>query len=198
MNQPIELYPMRHEQFLKQGIIDLLNWSAEKLHLKNSEQLIHLHALEVGSYAGESANIMAPYFCTFSCCDPWLDNYDPNDVAATFAPMNAVEEAFNKVQYAHRNIVKHKKTSDDLWTYLRTFSTKRMFRFVYIDGMHTYEQVKKDIIGCQEFMKEGFCIIAGHDYQQENWPQVVQAIHETVGTPDATFCDTSWAKVVLI
>ncbi len=188
-----KLYPMRHEEFLRQGLHDLLNWTSERLSAKGL-RLDMCQGLEIGSYAGESAAIFAPRLCTLTCIDPWLNGYDENDVASSFAPFSEVEKAFDDVQQRHRNVVKIKKTSDEAWSYLRTFSSKRMFNFVYIDGMHTYEQVKKDIKGCMEFLIDGPCVIAGHDYHSENWPQVVQAIHETIGTPDATFSDTSWAK----
>jgi hypothetical protein len=69
-----------------------------------------------------------------------------------------------------------------------------VFDFVYIDGMHTYDQVKKDIKNYLPFLREGG-FIGGHDYA-DNKEQVVKAVNEVIGQPDAVFQDTSWIKQI--
>lgn len=51
--------------------------------------------------------------------------------------------------------------------------------FVYIDGMHVYDSVKRDIEGWYPKIKTGG-IIAGHDYHSGDWPGVVQAVDEFI------------------
>jgi len=48
---------------------------------------------------------------------------------------------------------------------------------VFIDGDHTYQQVKKDIQMWLPHIVEGG-IICGHDYGWEKWPGVKQAFDE--------------------
>jgi hypothetical protein len=67
-----------------------------------------------------------------------------------------------------------------------------IYDFVYIDGLHTYEQVKKDIENYKQLIRpNGF--IGGHDYHPQGWPGVVKAVEETVGV-DKVFPDGSWIK----
>ena len=103
------------------------------------------------------------------------------------------------------NIFLIKKTSDDAVEAIKNAAKNidprnlekenlRAFDFVYIDGMHTYEQVKKDIANYLPFIKEGG-FIAGHDYVP-GFQGVMDAVNEQFGSPDAVFHDTSWLKRV--
>ena len=84
------------------------------------------------------------------------------------------------------NIHLIRKTSDDAIDDLINES----FDFIYIDGIHTYDQVNKDIDNYKPLIvKGGF--IGGHDYHPV-WGGVVQSINEKVGEPNKTFQDTSW------
>lgn len=61
--------------------------------------------------------------------------------------------------------------------------------FIYIDGDHSFEYVFNEInLYKPKIKKSG--IISGHDY---NLPEVRDAVHKTLGTPDITFRDNSWA-----
>lgn len=51
------------------------------------------------------------------------------------------------------------------------------FCFVYIDGLHDYESVKKDIVAWYPKVREGG-VIAGHDFNRTKWPGVCQAVDE--------------------
>ena len=50
------------------------------------------------------------------------------------------------------------------------------FDFVYIDGDHSYEQCKKDIINYLPLVRSGG-IFGGHDYTPD-WPGVIKAVNE--------------------
>lgn len=51
--------------------------------------------------------------------------------------------------------------------------------FIYIDGMHTYNEVKADIDAWWNKLKVGG-ILAGHDYHLEDWPGVYNSVNEFV------------------
>jgi hypothetical protein len=63
---------------------------------------------------------------------------------------------------------------------------------VYIDGVHTYEQVKKDINNYKNIIPEGG-FVCGHDYSV-HWQGVKDSVNEMFGSPDMVFEDNSWAK----
>lgn len=61
----------------------------------------------------------------------------------------------------------------------RVFADKSL-DFVFIDGDHTYEGCKKDILAYLPKMKSGG-VLAGHDFRHD-CPGVVQAVDEVLGT----------------
>jgi hypothetical protein len=66
--------------------------------------------------------------------------------------------------------------------------------FVYIDGDHNYEAVKRDIQLYLPKIKDGG-IIAGHDYHEE-WPGVIKAVEEVLGKPNHVHKDSTWVHKV--
>jgi hypothetical protein len=88
----------------------------------------------------------------------------------------------------YNNIIHIRETSDNAISKLSTTKVD----LVYIDGMHTYKQVKSDIENYLPLINaNGF--ISGHDYHPV-WQGVVDAINEKIGNPEKTFQDTSWIK----
>ena len=72
--------------------------------------------IEVGSYAGESADIFASTgkVKTLYCIDPWQSGYDEGDIASYSSDFKEVENAFDEVQKKHSDvIVKYKGTLAD-------------------------------------------------------------------------------------
>lgn len=179
-----ELYPMRGQEFLVNGLIDLCNFVSQALGRPTYELTI----CEIGSYSGESTAIFATRFKTVTAIDPWIDDYDPNDATCHHAPLSEVEKVFDKRISFYPNVKKVKATSDDA---VGLFTEK--FDVVYIDGLHTYEQVKIDI---QNYLPLTNFIISGHDYNKDNWEGVYRAINESLAQPIYTFQDTSWAKIL--
>lgn len=163
------------------GLLDLITYSQSILGDLSNKTMI-----EIGSYAGESACVFAKSFKTVYCIDPFLGNYDKNDIAATWASFTEVEAQFDENVSGINNIVKVKATSDDA-LHLKLPKVD----MVYIDGLHTYEQVKKDIKNYLPLLNNPG-VMSGHDYH-DNWHVVKNAIHERLGTPDMLFIDTSWA-----
>ena len=179
------LYQMRHKEFVD-GLNDLIDYI--DLHSQVSE----MEMIEIGSYAGESTEIFCSRFKTVIAIDPYLDNYNPNDLACHYAPFSEVLAHFQERMKDVPNVGLIKATSDDAIEHGLILNTN--VDFVYIDGLHTYAQVKKDIQNYLPLIKQGG-FIAGHDYHP-NWQGVVDAVNEQFGSPDMVFNDTSWIKRV--
>lgn len=183
-----DFYPMRQETFLQKGLTDMIQSLESKIGPLNNKVMV-----EIGSYVGDSAKIFAKHFGLVICIDPFVDWYDENDDTCYFARMADVEKQFDFQTKDFPNIVKLKLTSDDAAEFARENNISGI-DFVYIDGLHTYDQVKKDILNFAPFLSETQTI-GGHDYHT-NWSGVKNAIDETIGNPDEVFCDTSWIKKI--
>ena len=153
-----------------QGLIDLYR----------TMRVWHGKGVEVGSWTGESAEIAAQFLKSLTCVDPW----EPPDFSAN-------EELFDKRTAAYPNITKLKKPSH---VACHDFEDESL-DCVYIDGMHDYENVYRDICSWFSKVKRGGWI-AGHDYDDmDTHVGVVQAVDELLGTPAHRFADSSWAFV---
>lgn len=175
-----ELYIMRHDFIGLQEIVDHIN------QFSNTKEM---HMIEIGSYAGESTQFFSKNFKSVLSIDPHLNNYDPNDATCHYLDFNEVYNIFyNRIKDI--NNIKHiRKISDEAINDIK----EQKFDFIYIDGLHTYDQVKKDITNYKNVIKQnGF--IGGHDYQP-GWAGVVKAVDDILGKPDKTFQDSSWIKI---
>lgn len=174
-------YIMRNENST-QGLVDLIN------HINKFSNTKEMNMIEIGSYVGESTIIFAKHFKNVVSIDPFVNNYDPNDLVCSYADFDDVYEKFMQRTADFRNIINFRLKSDDGIKVL-----KRKFDFVYIDGVHTYEQVKKDIINYLPLINEdGF--IGGHDYITKWEDTLVVAVKEVIVRPDIVFRDGSWLK----
>lgn len=143
--------------------------------------------IEIGTFTGESTIIFGDHFESVVGVDPMLSDYDPQDMTSQFN-FNEVLDMFNDRTKDYKNISLVQKTSDDA---VNDFQEGE-YDFVYIDGMHQYENVKQDIINYLPKIKKGG-VIGGHDYGI-TWPGIKQAVDEIFGEPDKVFVDTSWIK----
>ena len=137
-----------------------------KEYFKGKDNLI---AIEIGTHRGESAEYFLnkiPFIKKLYCIDP----YDKNFVIdGEFAPIhfNVAKKRLKKFSHKCEFI---KETSDNALKILKQKEIKA--DFVYIDGLHTYEQVKRDIENYFPLVKrEG--IISGHDIQNEEVTKAV-------------------------
>ena len=165
-----DLFQMR-DQTYTQGLIDLINY------IRQYRKPEEMSMIEIGSYAGESTKIFAENFKQVISIDPVTNDYDPIVITCQFIKK-------------HSNIKHIRMTSDDAINELKD----EKFDFVYIDGLHTYEQIKKDITHYLPLLNKD-ALIGGHDYHL-NWYGVVRGINEILGEPDTTFMDTSWIKKI--
>jgi predicted O-methyltransferase YrrM len=177
-----KLYKMRDDKYTK-GLIDLINYVID-------DYKSNITMIEIGSYTGESTMLFAKKFKKVISVDPFINNYDLNDIACKYMNFEDVYNFFLKNISKYSNIEHIRKTSDDAISDLEPIK----FDLVYIDGLHTYEQVKRDIENYLPLIKKGG-YISGHDYHPV-WQGVIDAIHEKIGKPDFIFQDTSWIKKI--
>ena len=134
MNIKEHLYEMRDEHY-SQGLEDLI------LHIQKHSDTKNMTMVEIGSYAGESTIIFAKHFKNVIAIDPFMNDYDPNDITCNYMELTDVHKVFNNTVLPFDNIQHIHKTSDDAIDDL----IEQKFDFIYIDGLHTYDQIKKDI-----------------------------------------------------
>lgn len=146
---------------------------------------IEATVVEIGSYAGESAEIIAPHVGRLYCVDPWK----PYRAGARSSDtILEAEKAFDKVVTRHRNIEKMKMTSAEAAQLFDAGSID----WVYIDGDHSYASVMLDI---QLWLPKCRVAIAGHDYTRVGGNAgVKKAVDRLLGKPDKLFSDQSWVK----
>jgi hypothetical protein len=143
--------------------------------------------IEIGAYAGQSTTFFAGFFDRVITIDPFISDYDPLDPACKFMPLESVYENFLNNTSKHNNILHIKKTSDEAIEELR--DTNNILA-IYIDGLHTYQQVKKDIQNYKDLiLSDGY--LCGHDYHKQQWKGVCDAVDE-FRVPDMVFSDSSW------
>jgi len=149
-----------------------------------------LRVLEIGSYRGESTQILLQtgFIESITCIDAWENGYDDDDAASYTAPMSRVEKQFDEHVAPYKNVTKIKGKSGDVVGQFEDGT----FDLIYIDGDHRYEGCKSDIINFLPKIKNGG-VIAGHDGHH---PPIRKAIADTIGKVDQEFVDTSWLKKV--
>ncbi len=176
-----ELYQMRPPQY-ERGLRDLISY------INSISDTKDMQMIEIGSYAGESTQIFCENFKFVVAIDPYIDNYDPTDIGCQNAVMEEILKHFQERIIKYDNVALIRASSDDVieWDLL----VNKEVDFVYIDGLHTYEQVKKDIQNYLPLIKKGG-FIGGHDYHP-TWQGVVDAVNELLGEPNKITEDTSW------
>lgn len=177
-----KLYTMRYSYH---GLSDLVSHIGSYYDLKNFSMI------EIGSYAGESTTYFAKFFKDVIAIDPFINDYDTKDPTCSFMALNNVYESFLKNISPYKNIYHIKDISDNAILYMPTYLIdKAPVLMIYIDGLHTFNQVTTDIKNYYPLIvKNGF--LCGHDYHEKAWPGVYKAIND-FQTPDKTFSDSSW------
>ncbi len=175
---------MRQDVTQKQGLLNLCK--SVKSYIGDN----NLQIIEIGSYCGESGEIIASTFpnSILNCVDPWEkyteegSTYDLNEQEIV---LNEAEIVFDSVLARYSNMKKNKMAS---LKYAELIAPESI-DFIYIDGNHQYTSVKEDLNVWSTKIKSGG-IIAGHDF---GWSSVNKAIIEFFNQqPVATFPDGSW------
>ena len=172
------------DQVSTEGLTDLIKELGD-----NSNKIM----IEIGSFVGESTVLFAQSFKKVIAVDPFQPDYDPADPTSYLFEFNNVYQTYLERTGDHKNIQTIVSTSDQALDVLQG----QEFDFIYLDGLHTYEGVKNDIINYLPLVKKGG-VIGGHDYtnQIEHLVGVYEAVNEMFGKPDKVFKDNSWIKYV--
>ena len=145
---------------------------------------------EIGSYAGESAEIFleSGRVATIYCVDRWED-YRYGDGSEKLNASLA-EAAFDRRMSFYGGM--YSKLKMDSARAAQTVSNHSL-DFVYIDGGHSYSDVRDDIRAWLPKIKRNGAI-GGHDYVLCELPHyaVKAAVDDIFGAPDETFEDDSW------
>ena len=175
-----EFYIMRTPE-QREGLQNMIDW------INNIRPTSEMRMIEIGSYVGESTLMFSNHFKEVVSVDPYINDYDLDDVACHHAPFDKVYEQFIRNTLSIPNIKSIKETSQNAFSILK----EQQWDMVYIDGLHTFEGVSYDIEHYKSIIKPGG-FICGHDY---GWGNVRHAIGLLLDDKvDATFKDASWAK----
>lgn len=145
------------------------------LHCEELEKLIDLacgkDVLEVGSFKGLSAWGMASVARTLRCVDTFRANsagQQQMQQLTTFIDFDRAISRYSNVTYFIGSSADASRLLQD------------DYDFVFLDAMHTHEDVKADIERWWPRVREGG-VMAFHDYGHEHFPGVKQAVDEQFG-----------------
>jgi len=119
-------------------------------------------AVEVGSWEGRSTIQLARTFDTVHAIDHWLgDLTDPKSRVAELARQRDVfadfQENCEEAGVWDKIVVHRCDWRDVAWAHLEPIA------FLFIDGQHTYDEVRDNIAVALPYMRPG-AVIAGDDY----------------------------------
>lgn len=177
-----EFYVMRTSE-QREGLQDMIDW------INTISPTSEMRMIEIGSYIGESTLMFSHHFKEVVSIDPFVNDYDPNDMACSYAPFDKVYSQFLKNTLPIGNIKSIRDTSQNALSILKD----GQWDLVYIDGLHTLEGVWFDIENYQTLIKpKGF--LCGHDY---GWGNVRHTIGQLLDDKvDRVFKDGSWIKQI--
>lgn len=138
-----------------------------------------LSMVELGSWAGESTSffIGSGLFSSITLIDFWTDSFAEHVCRQNITGRKEVKMLKGNLQEIGKT---WKEGEIDL---------------LYIDADHSYEGTKTAIELWSKHIRPGG-IIAGHDYNQNSWPGVVQAVDEAFADHTVRhYEDTSWLVV---
>lgn len=147
--------------------------------------------VEIGTYLGESASIIARYTDYVWTVDPWDLEFMRSISENPGLTYGGIQEAYDRNTKGQGNITLINEPS---LLAARRFAD-RSLDFVYIDGWHRVFPCVVDIITWLPKIKDGG-FIGGHDYTTADYSEVIPATMYTLGRPDHTFPDGSWLKRV--
>lgn len=151
------------------------------LHPSEGARLEELAAgkdvLEVGSFCGLSAWIMARVAKSVTACDTFKACTNGQDQREDFQTLAAFMDATREFENVTTYIGTSEAAAEDL---------KGDFDMIFIDAMHTAEDVAADIARWWPRVRAGG-VFVGHDYRHADFPGVEQAFDEVFGpAPEGT------------
>lgn len=141
--------------------------------------------VEIGTFSGESAQIFAEFASLVYTIDPWVEYAEADEWNMDIAA--ARHRFFSKVMARdHANKIKPLQVTSEQAS--KMFAHHSM-PLVYIDGWHKYTAQDIDL-WWDKVAPNGY--IAGHDYNETRFPEIIHGIAQRFGAPDATFQDETW------
>lgn len=147
------------------------------LHCAELDKLVELatgrDVLEIGSYRGLSAWGMAHTAKSIMCVDTfkaWTNGQTQDTELTTLG-------AFLDATRGFANVAHMVGTSEEAGRQIR-----RTYDFIFLDAMHTYEDVKADLERWWPCLQSGG-VMALHDYGHWDYPGVQQAADEFFQRP---------------
>lgn len=138
--------------------------------------------VEIGSFRGVSSSVFEKYFDKVYCVDPW--NIARN-IVGDLGDEHFMAEIEKKFDENVEKCIKIKEMSEDAY---RGFKNESI-DLVYIDGNHTYDYVKCDLINWFDKVKStGY--ITGHDYNLGGVKNAIQNVYNL--DPSIILDDSSW------
>ena len=153
------------------------------LHPVELEMLVDLacgkDVLEIGSFKGLSSWAMATVAKSLTCIDTWKSN----SAGQTQMPEFTTLDDFNKAISRFTNVTQLIGTSEQ-WA--KSVEPDRTADMIFLDAMHTYEDVKADIQRWWPKLRMGGTLVM-HDYRHADFPGVEKAADEIFGpAPEGT------------
>lgn len=141
---------------------------------------------EIGSLCGRSSRAIAdnsPEKCTIYCIDPW------DFIIPAWNELIVIDQA-TFMQFCvnlHDHMTSFKVIPIRMkW---EDFTPSVKADFIFIDGNHTYDAVRHDVMKALKYIKDDG-IIAGHDYT--NFDGVHRVVNELFSKSDIHVKDTIW------
>ena len=135
--------------------------------------------VEIGSFKGKSTCFIAEGIgdkkMQFFCIDPWMDGLMQEKGNAIFR-----EFLKNTKRYRNRFSILRKFSHE----VIKEWPTNRKIDFLWVDGDHSYEGVKKDTLNWIPLVKKG-SFICFHDYRDA--PGVKKVVDELVKDKEIKF-----------
>jgi hypothetical protein len=145
-----------------------LNLANRRTLIKSLDLPFMSKAVEVGvSRGGYSKYILENCNMSLDSIDPWEFNAEQGTPEESYRLCQARLSPFGD---RSRMIKAYSPQASELYE-------NDSLDFVYIDGLHDYESVKKDIIAWFPKVKKGR-LLCGHDYNTIKWPGVTKAVTE--------------------
>ena len=150
---------------------------------KLAELAINRDVLEIGSFTGLSAYLMAITAKTVMCVDTFKANTAGQQQLDSLQTLDAFQKATSRFSNVNHFIGTSEQASKPL---SENESIQGHFDMIFLDAMHTYEDVKADIERWWPRVRPGG-VMAFHDYRHLAFPGVEKAVDEKFGpAPEGT------------
>lgn len=169
--------PTMRTESSKQGLRNMIAYINKKTPTKE------LRLVEIGTFTGDSTKIFANNFKYVIAIDPYVSNR--GDITNT-VNMKQIKQIFLNNM---KGLSNYELIEDFSYNAVKYYDNNSV-DIIYIDGMHSYDSVIKDIGDWLPKIKiTGW--ITGHDYRSNKFPGVVRAVNMFC-KPEAIFMDYSW------